>query len=382
MLQTKKKVLIFIDWFLPGIKAGGPIKSVSAIVNQLSNDFDFYVLTRDMDFGEHEAYKGIESNVWIDFKGRAKVCYLSRTHLNPSVIEKHIREIAPHTIYINSFYSKFFSIIPLKIIKMIGFEGRIVLAPRGMLSKGALRIKPLKKKLFIAYSKFASLHKNVVWHSTKPDETIDIKKVIGNVEVIEIQNLPDVNLIQPSITRIKGKDELRLIYLGRIAQNKNLSLVLSALNEIKAGQVKLDIYGSIEDKAYWEKCETIIKSLSSNIEVNYKGMLTSGLVQETISNYHYLILLSYSENYGHAIVESFSCGTPVIISNTTPWKNLNKLNTGWDVEISSTTPTLNTLKAALSLSNENYQKQTIAAYEFAEKHCFDKELMRKFKELF
>ena len=77
MPQTKKKVLIFIDWFLPGIKAGGPIKSVSAIVNQLSNDFDFYVLTTDTDFGENEAYKGVESNVWIDFKGKAKVCYLS-----------------------------------------------------------------------------------------------------------------------------------------------------------------------------------------------------------------------------------------------------------------------------------------------------------------
>ena len=45
MSQTKKKVLIFIDWFLPGIKAGGPINSVSAIVNQLSTEFNFYVLT-------------------------------------------------------------------------------------------------------------------------------------------------------------------------------------------------------------------------------------------------------------------------------------------------------------------------------------------------
>ena len=382
MSQTKKKVLIFIDWFLPGIKAGGPIKSVSAIVNQLSNEFDFYVLTTDTDFGEQQPYQGIESNKWFDYNGKARVCYLSKSHLNPSVIEKHIREIAPHTIYINSFYSKFFSIIPLKVIKMIGFERRVVLAPRGMLSKGALRIKPFKKKLFIAYSKFASLHKNVVWHSTKPDETKDIKRVIGNVEVVEIQNLPDVNLIQPSITRTKEKNELRLIYLGRIAENKNLSLVLSALSEIKTGQVKLDIYGSIEDENYWAKCETIIKSLSSNIEVNYKGMLNSELVQETISNYHYLILLSYSENYGHAIVESFSCGTPVIISNTTPWKNLNKLNVGWDIEINSTESTVSALNASLALTNEGYQKQSRAAYEFANNYCFDKELINSFKILF
>lgn len=382
MSQTKKKVLIFIDWFLPGIKAGGPIKSVSAIVNQLSTEFNFYVLTSDTDFGELKPYKGIESNVWVDFKGKAKVCYLSKSHLNPQVIEKHIREIAPHTIYINSFYSKLFSIIPLKVIKMIGFEGRVVLAPRGMLSKGALRIKPFKKKIFIAYSKFASLHKNVIWHSTKPDETNDIKLVIGNVEVIEIQNLPDVNLVQPSSTRTKEKGELRLIYLGRIAENKNLSLVLTALSEIKTGQVKLDIYGSIEDKTYWVKCEAIIKSLSSNVEVNYKGILNSELVQETISNYHCLILLSYSENYGHAIVESFSCGTPVIIGNATPWKNLEKVNAGWDVEINSINPTKNAIQAALALSNEDYQKQTIAAYVYAGKHCFNNKILNSFKHLF
>lgn len=382
MSQTRKRVLIFIDWFLPGIKAGGPIKSVSAIVNQLSNEFDFYVLTTDTDIGELSPYEGIKSNEWLNFKNKAKVCYLSKNNLNPQTIEKYILEIAPHTIYINSFYSKFFSIIPLKIIKMIGFDGKVVLAPRGMLSKGALRIKPLKKKLFIAYSKLASLHKNVIWHSTKADETKDIKDVFGNVEVIEIQNLPDVNLIQPSATRTKEVNELRLIYLGRIAENKNLSLVLSALSEIKTGQVKLDIYGSIEDKVYWSKCESIIKSLSSNIEVNYKGILAPELVQSTISNYHYLILLSYSENYGHAIVESFSCGTPVIIGNTTPWKNLSKLNTGWDVDINTVFPTIGALEKALVLNNEFYQKQCVATYEFAEKHCFDKELLGKFKSLF
>ena len=55
-----KKILIFIDWFTPGFKAGGPIKSVSNIVNSLFNEFDFYIITSDRDINETEPYQNIE----------------------------------------------------------------------------------------------------------------------------------------------------------------------------------------------------------------------------------------------------------------------------------------------------------------------------------
>ena len=45
----KPKVLIFIDWYKPGFKAGGPIQSVSNIVSQLGKDYEFYIITRDTD---------------------------------------------------------------------------------------------------------------------------------------------------------------------------------------------------------------------------------------------------------------------------------------------------------------------------------------------
>ena len=67
-MTNKKKILIFIDWFLPGIKAGGPIKSVSALVNHLNSEFDFYIITSNTDFGDKQAYKNLESNAWLDFK--------------------------------------------------------------------------------------------------------------------------------------------------------------------------------------------------------------------------------------------------------------------------------------------------------------------------
>lgn len=42
---------------------------------------------------------------------------------------------------------------------------------------------------------------------------------------------------------------------------------------------------------------------------------------------------TFNENYGHAIVESFVAGLPVVISDRTPWRNLEKINAGWDIPL-------------------------------------------------
>ena len=51
-MSSRKKVLIAIDWYLPGYKAGGPIRSCASIINCLKNDFDFAVITSDTDFSD------------------------------------------------------------------------------------------------------------------------------------------------------------------------------------------------------------------------------------------------------------------------------------------------------------------------------------------
>ena len=59
------KILIFIDWFTPGFKAGGPIKSITNIINSLSDNFDFYIISSDRDINEESSYKNLKLNSWI-----------------------------------------------------------------------------------------------------------------------------------------------------------------------------------------------------------------------------------------------------------------------------------------------------------------------------
>ena len=73
--MKKKTVLIFIDWFLPGYKAGGPIRSVANLITHLRNDFKFLVITRNTDYCETIPYKEIQSDQWNILPDGIRVYY-------------------------------------------------------------------------------------------------------------------------------------------------------------------------------------------------------------------------------------------------------------------------------------------------------------------
>ncbi len=56
-----KKILVCCDWYEPGFKAGGPIRSCVNFVNQMKEDYQIYVLTSDRDLDEQAPYEGIDS---------------------------------------------------------------------------------------------------------------------------------------------------------------------------------------------------------------------------------------------------------------------------------------------------------------------------------
>ena len=118
---------------------------------------------------------------------------------------------------------------------------------------------------------------------------------------------------------IKRNGQLQVIFLSRITPIKNLDYLLSVL-KVVCSPVKLSIFGPIEDANYWRKCKSIIKELPVNITVCYKGDVKPKHVHTTFSKYDVFAFPTRGENFGHVIFESLSAGTPVIISNKTPWQ--------------------------------------------------------------
>ena len=87
-MKEAKKVLVFIDWFLPGTKSGGPVRSCANLINHLGGDFEFLVITRDTDYCETEAYKTVKSNEWNKLNEHLSVFYIPEENLNKNFLEE------------------------------------------------------------------------------------------------------------------------------------------------------------------------------------------------------------------------------------------------------------------------------------------------------
>gem|GEM_PF-203416 len=337
--MQKKKILIFIDWFLPGYKAGGPVRSMANMVEYLKEEYEFYIITRNTDYTETIAYTSVKSNCWEDFSEGVKVYYADTVHQNKATFKRIIEEVQPDIAYINGVYSWKFSILPLIVTKKLGLK-KVIVAARGMLAQSAIDVKGGKKRLFLKLAKLAGLYKNVVFHATNEKEQQDITSVLGSgldsyrERVCIADNLPKKEL--PVIKPIeKKKGELKLVSLARIAPEKNTLFALERLLELAdlKGQISFDLYGQIYNQEYWQECLAVIEQLPDSINVKYKGTVDAELVGGTIQNYHALFMPTRGENFGHVILESLSAGRPVLISDQTPWRGLEKEKCGWDISL-------------------------------------------------
>ncbi|MCK5538035.1 MAG: glycosyltransferase [Bacteroidales bacterium] len=328
-----QKILIFIDWYLPGYKAGGPVQSVANLVNFLKQYYIIDIITRNIDYTESVPYYNVKSNCWNKLEKNIRVFYFDEKDLSEKKIAYFIDPNIYQTVYINGVYSKFFSRLPLKIAKRKKIT-RIIVAPRGMFSIQALKVKPIRKQLFLYVSKFSKKYEKVIVHATNHFEKKILQKHFPTTNIISSPNFPRINKSKYKAIA-KKKNELKLLFLGRIAAEKNLIFAIKILHKIKSGNIEFDLYGSVYDKTYWKKCKIEIDKLPDNIVVNYKGSIKSEAVFETINKYHVLFSPSLGENFGHTIYESLVSGRPVIISNNTPWRYLQEQKSGWDFDLNN-----------------------------------------------
>lgn len=369
-MNKRKTIFVFVDWFVPGTNAGGPIRSVYSLVKLLSHEFNFKIFTRNTDHNSSTPYPGIVPNEWIRFSEGIDVYYCSHDNLDKILIEKMLTTTLYDKVYINSFYSKWFSIVPLQVLKKLGLQHRVVLAPRGMLGKGALQIKSLKKKAFITYAKLAGLHKGITWQASSENEKKDIQKVFGTKTQVKVAgNLSYIDQL-PYTPKNKKPGELRLFFLSRLVPIKNLHTAIESLAGINNMELTYDVYGPVEDELYYQKCLDLAKNLP-NISVNFKGVLHNEAIQQTLQNYHALLMPTLNENFGHSILESFCAGCPVIISDQTPWNGLEEKGVGYNVQVfgsQSVAQLQQAIKALGNMDGKTFNVMSQNTYEYGRQY--------------
>ena len=365
-----KKIIFFIGNFLPGYRAGGPVTSIANLSTLLNKDFDITIVTSNKDFGVDTPYKEIEFDKKVKYKD-FNIIYLSI--INSKTVLNVIENENPDLIYLNSFFSTFTQLVLfVHISKRLIMP--IILAPRGELQENALAIKALKKKVYLTVYKLMKVYKQVSFHATDKIEHDRIKNMF---KVDDISTLPNVPKVSDKTPLYKGKNELKIIFISRIRDKKNLLLALQALFVCK-GNLIFDIYGPIEDQSYWRKCQLIMGKLPKNIITEYKGIVSPTEVPAVMRKYHALLLPTKTENFGHVIVEAMQSGVVPIISDQTPWIKLAEYKAGWSLDLKDVNEFTKVINILYKMDSETYLNLSKNTMKFINKKLNINELKQKY----
>lgn len=326
------RVLLTCDFFEPGFRAGGPVRSIAQLLDAVSPAVEVTMVTRDRDLGSTTPYPGL-SGRWIQ-RGRTRICYLDpRSPRHWRTLLRNLRSNHFDLLYVNSLWATS-SILPILAarIRLVRVK-QILIAPRGELAPSALSAKAGRKRLLLPIWRHFLKWSGVIWHATNPQEASLIRRTFPWARIEIRQN--EVSLPPEPIPPVETGEPVRLVFIGRINPIKNLSMVIAALAQV-TGPVVFDVYGPLEDSAYWAACRELAQQLPEAVRVTYRGELTPDQVRATFARYDAFVFPTQGENFGHVIAESLSASCPVICSDQTPWSPV--LRAGGGIVLNDLTP--------------------------------------------
>lgn len=344
--MNKSKILISTRYFTPGYKAGGPIKSLKNLTHALASEFGFYVYTSAYDMNEAKPYP-LPLNSWNHTDQGLNVYYSGKGFTNLFKSVKTLASDAFDIVYLNSFFDSRYSTLTFLLFKLGLLKSRrLLIAPRGEFSSGALKIKSTKKSFFLKLMGPLYDDKNIFWHATTPLEANDIRSVFPKAKIQVAEN---ISFLKNENTELGSKIPNSVVFFSRISPKKNLAFALECLKLVKT-PLEFHIFGTQEDKAYWQQCERLISELPKHIKVTFHGELLPHNVVGMLKRYEMFFFPTQGENFGHVIVEALSAGLYIVLSDQTPWNDLEANGVGESLNLNN--------PQAFATAIENYFSQT------------------------
>lgn len=157
-----------------------------------------------------------------------------------------------------------------------------------------------------------------------PSSKITVLRHTRAASEVELKPVPSPN----------SDDTLKLVFLGRLAPEKGLDVVVQALSEIPQARISLDIYGIYQsDTPYTIKLLSLIEK---DNRIRLCDPVPQDDVLKTLTQYHVLVVPSrWLETGPLVILDAFAAGIPVIgtgIGGIAEWVEHGKNGLLVDVE--------------------------------------------------
>jgi glycosyltransferase involved in cell wall biosynthesis len=323
-------VLVLMGAFWPGSDSAGPNQSLKGFCTALMDAFDFRIVARDRPFGA--AARTAPAAAWTDL-GFARIRYLEGRRFGAAGLGRLLRTTPHDLVMMNGFFDREFT-LPTLLLRRTGQipAKPALLSPRGEFGGGALSLKAPVKRAWLGAVRLGGLLEGVTLHATSQDEAADILSRLPFAAPPAVA--PNVRALFPRPTAFpaaKG-EPLRLAFLGRITPVKNIDYAIKALAKVKA-PARFDLYGPASDGSYARACAALVAALPPHLEVRFMGEIANAEAPAVMAGYDLMFMPTLGENFGHAIFEALGAGTPVLISDRTPWRDLEARRAGFDLPL-------------------------------------------------
>ena len=237
---------------------------------------------------------------------------------------KILDDECPDIVHINGIWSLDRWIMQRQALKR-GIKTYIM--PHGMLEPWILHRHYWTKKMpaLLLYERKALKSARCLIATAESERQNMLKLQMNKAEIPVVSNGVDVNSIP-----MKTDWNLRrkILYVSRIHPKKGVEMLIDVVScmtdhlkdyeVVIAGEGESDYVDSLKEKV-----------AANNLNIHFVGGVYGADKWHAFQDADFLVLPTYSENFGYVIAESLACGTPVITTHGTPWNEIDGVCGYW-----------------------------------------------------
>lgn len=313
------RILHVVPTYMPAWRYGGPIRSVHGLCKALvMRGHDVHVYTTNVD-GENDL--DIETGVPVDRDG-VKVWYFPSRWLRKIYWSPQMRRVLSyrlagfdivhlHSVYVWTTWAT------ARLAEQAGKP--YLVAPRGALVQDLVRRKRRwVKRAWIKLIERHTLERAAAIHVTSEREGQEIAWLrLKEPAIVVVPNAIDdacsfgrttLWSVAPVAASPQGE---YVLYLGRLSWEKGLDRLMAAMAQLP--ELRLVIAGS-GDAGYRRTLDDLAKRLGIKERLVYAGHVEGDSKRRLLEQAALLVLPSYSENFGNAVLEAMQSGCPVVVT--------------------------------------------------------------------
>ncbi len=222
----------------------------------------------------------------------------------------------PDIIHVHGLWM-YSNLVAFKVAKKM--DCALVLSPRGMLDRWALQNSVWKKKLMSIYQENRALRRVDCFHALNQSEYDSIRELGYKQPICVLPNGTDLPEDWHQFDAGLVKEKKRIVFIGRLHPKKGIPNLLYAWSNLTKSNASvsqewvLDIYGW-DDGDHLNSYQKLAQKLGVDKTINWPGSVYGEEKAAVLRGADAFILPSFSEGLPMSVVEAWSFGLPVLMT--------------------------------------------------------------------